>query len=88
MLAALKPSLEHDRKHVLQLLRLHGDQTSDIKDGERLHSSAAVSTEIRKLDNKKYQIHYWRKKVQTLIKLISEKLVWKDSLKHPHFVQV
>ena len=26
MLTALKPSLEHDRKHVLRLLRLYGDQ--------------------------------------------------------------
>ena len=26
MLTVLKPSLEHDRKRVLQLLRLYGDQ--------------------------------------------------------------
>ena len=26
MLTALKPSLEDDRKHVLRLLRLYGDQ--------------------------------------------------------------
>ena len=26
ILIALKPSLEHDRKHVLRLLRLYGDQ--------------------------------------------------------------
>ena len=26
MLTALKPSLEHDRQHVVQLLRLYGDQ--------------------------------------------------------------
>ena len=26
MLTGLKPSLEHDRKHVLRLLRLDGDQ--------------------------------------------------------------
>ena len=26
ILTALKPSLEHDRKHVLRLLRLYGDQ--------------------------------------------------------------
>ena len=26
MLTALKPSLEHDRKHAVQLLRLYGDQ--------------------------------------------------------------
>ena len=25
MLTALKPSLEHDRKHIVRLLRLHGD---------------------------------------------------------------
>ena len=28
MLTALKPSQEHDRKHVVQLLGLYGDQTS------------------------------------------------------------
>ena len=27
MITALKPSLEHDRKHVLRLLRLYRDQT-------------------------------------------------------------
>ena len=26
MLTALKPSLEHDRKHVVRLLQLYGDQ--------------------------------------------------------------
>ena len=28
MLKALKPSLQHDHKHVLRLLRLYGDQAS------------------------------------------------------------
>ena len=30
ILTALKPSLEHDRKHVLRLLRLYGDQALEI----------------------------------------------------------
>ena len=47
MLTALKPSSEHDRKHVLRLLRLYGDQALETyseasKGGKReiiLHGS-------------------------------------------------
>ena len=32
ILTALKPSLEHDRKRVLRLLRLYGDQALEFRE--------------------------------------------------------
>ena len=50
ILTALKSSLEHDRKHVLRLLQLYGDQALNfditfLKVGQKL-------TELRELEDK------------------------------------